>query len=1343
MISKNRGKGGLSRAPAVMAVIVLTVAALLCAFAVVTDDNEIHGEASGGIEWTISGSKLIITSGTGTTETVNESSVTYQAGEMKDYASGGAPWYGKRAGITSIEIGEGVTNIGSYAFQDFGDNLKSVTISGGLTFNVNSFVKCTSKAQFTTSKDITVLDGAFNECTYCGKAGPKSIWSGSNTDGVFLMKVCGSGAMIDNTLGSDGKPAGSSLVKLIQSGKVESSVKVLITSGITHVGAYSFYNWNRVIDFMIQSDSCTFGIGSMYGSKAEGITMSTVSYNKILDSGLSVSAVVGTTPVNHWRIIEGDEIRFSGSGNMSNYTNRLYTGWADLDPKILSFEEGSKVTTMGYNSFASNKQLTKVYLSNTIKTINTLSFYNCEKLYYVYLPDSVTSIGGTALTNCPSIERFYGTSELICDGGKLLYGDTKKTSIVAAAGKNTDFSIPYNVTSITNYVFTDFKSISSITLPVTITSMADHIFSGTSVNHIYLKGYNSEDGEFTYDESVYGVNALPPGISHIGNNLFGSDECLTDITIPENVGEIRPVAFKNCTGLQTITIPKNVNSINTDSFYGCTSLTTMYFKGDVPRNFQVQGFPPSVLSIYVDEGYYHNFITEYSEIAQKFKAIKMSDGKAVVTEAYTLYSDGMLKIDASGKIDGTMFEGLSTEQKSKVRSIILTKASTISKGAFSGMTNLYSITLPSTLTVLESGAFNSTVRIVNYHGQVPDDPTKVVLPTNPYNVYVEPEYISDMVSKYPDYKTLISSRYGNATDFRGGTITEGLYYQVYGSNLLYVYGVGNIPAGSNPSFDCSGIQYMIIGEGVTGIGSGAFSRCTNLGFIHIPSTITTIDKDAFKKKVTDKDGTSTVDSFNNLYTMVIEGTTSFTKTVGTTKELSFNLPPSLRQVYVDPSVINYYSGISKKFVSAAGLYGDVLFETDGDGVHYELKYSGELTITKAEAATSATVTNILGEYKQCVRTVTIESGITSLGEGSFQSCLALKSINLGGITGIGKNAFSSCKALVGVSIPSTVTSLGDGVFNGCFGLGEITFGEGIQITKIPANFLYNCRTLANVVIPSTVQNIGSKAFYNDVSLKSVTIPDAVAMNDTPFAGCGKLTVVTVVDSPGDDSNSLYHTLNNWSLNGQTDYTIREYHFMSGDVAPYLKGITCNGLPAASNLSSKKVFIYAQLEECADVGLYFDGVSKSASEINSILEDLKDKETENPTGNPVRVDFTCTIYFGSFIFNHLTSNDSFRIEITLEGAISSDESLGMWTTVTKNRVTYAHATGSDKDISEQTAVSDFLSRYMEKISLIDGSIKEKDRFIISDWDKSEEGQYRLTIKWPSSSYSGTVVIEGNP
>ena len=133
--------------------------------------------------------------------------------------------------------------------------------------------------------------------------------------------------------------------------------------------------------------------------------------------------------------------------------------------------------------------------------------------------------------------------------------------------------------------------------------------------------------------------------------------------------------------------------------------------------------------------------------------------------------------------------------------------------------------------------------------------------------------------------------------------------------------------------------------------------------------------------------------------------------------------------------------------------------------------------------------------------------LTSIGEMAFSECNLPEGFALpDGLTSIGKSAFAYCRRITKIHIPASVTEIGQNAFEGVTTLTEITFGEGIQLSTIPACFAVNT-SLASITLPDSVTTIGSTAFAH-TALKELRLPYSVTkIESMAFAGCTQLAAV--------------------------------------------------------------------------------------------------------------------------------------------------------------------------------------------------------------------------------------------
>ena len=206
---------------------------------------------------------------------------------------------------------------------------------------------------------------------------------------------------------------------------------------------------------------------------------------------------------------------------------------------------------------------------------------------------------------------------------------------------------------------------------------------------------------------------------------------------------------------------------------------------------------------------------------------------------------------------------------------------------------------------------------------------------------------------------------------------------------------------------CSSLSEIVIPSSVTSIGDFAFYSCDSLSEIVIPSSVTSIGDSAFS-------------SCSSLSEIVIPSSVT---SIG---DNAFSWCSSLSEIVIPSSVTSI---------------GDWAFSR----------------------------CNSLSE-------IVIPSSVTSIGDSAFSFCDSLSEIVIpSSVTSIGKYAFSFCDSLSEIVIPSSVTSIGDHAFSDCRSLFEIVIPS--SVTSIGNSAFSCCDSLSEIVIPSSVASIGDSAFY--------------------------------------------------------------------------------------------------------------------------------------------------------------------------------------------------------------------------------------------------------------------------
>ena len=180
--------------------------------------------------------------------------------------------------------------------------------------------------------------------------------------------------------------------------------------------------------------------------------------------------------------------------------------------------------------------------------------------------------------------RGYGTE------GKLSVLDLSEAKIVK--GGDSYYSGDNCYTSndeIGEYAFKDCSRLTSLTLPVGITSI----------------GYDA----FAYCSGLTSLT-LPAGITSIGEYAFYGCSGLTSLNLPAGITSIDKYAFSGCSRLTSLTLPAGITSIGEFAFSYCSGLTSIYVYAEkVPRigRYAFEGCASRKCTLYVPKGTYDNY----------------------------------------------------------------------------------------------------------------------------------------------------------------------------------------------------------------------------------------------------------------------------------------------------------------------------------------------------------------------------------------------------------------------------------------------------------------------------------------------------------------------------------------------------------------------------------------------------------------------------------------------------------------------------------------------------------------------------------------------------------------
>ena len=963
-------------------------------------------------------------------------------GKMKSYSSDNVPWYSNRTSIKTVNIGTGVTSIGDNAFNGC-SSLGSITIPEGVT---------------------SIGKYAFNNC-------------------ISLRNIT-------------------------------------IPEGVMSIPIYCFYGCQNLINISLP-DTVT-GIGTEAFGRCKSLTGIILPNNVVIIRSQAFDGCIGLTTVSLPR-------------NVRLVEPNAFSNCVELTSVNIS-EENLYYTSV--NGVLYNKSL------------STLVYYPANKEGEIVIPDSVTRLEGYAFSDCRHLPAVFEIPNHITSLGASVFRSS--TSGICVPDSVTD--IDNNAfDSITRYYCNRNSNAAKVLSAQRYYYLYDYFVQNSPV--VVVKNVYDSSGELTgvelcdlgwgwntFDIPEYitrigdsvlsnmGVTAIPNWITHIGNRAFASNTTLLDITIPSSVTtmgqwafadctnlqslaieagltRIERCAFENCSNLTSVTIPDTVTYIEYDAFSGCNSLSTI----TLPGGLESLPILPSDCVIYVPV----NSLTE--EILKKSGRTYFTyDNNPSCGEGLTwsLSSTGVLNISGSGAMTSHPWG------RSLVTKVIIGNGVTsICDEAFTECHNLTSVTIPTTVASIGDYAFLRC-----------DNLGDCSIPTSVTSIGDGAFYGCSSLSNLslPSGLTYLgNSALGACTGLTSIVLPDGI-----------------TSIGNSTFIDCRGLTNITIPDTVTSIGAYAFQNCTGLTDVAIPNRITELPDGVFYgcsslTSVAIPDGVTRLGEAKNLGSGAFANCTGLTN-ITFPNNISFIAPhtfqncTSLTSISIPSSVgtIGY-----EAFTGCAVLHDITIrsqcltpdnqaFDADNDLLFHVIRGSkaeawaisktydydyldepahgqcGPNLIWQLElnGVLSITGTGPMDDYDSggpwgdSITSVSMQNGITSIGEMAFRQCSGLTNIVIpDSVTQIGERAFFACTSLTTITIPAGVTNLGLGIFDSCSNLTSIAIPS--SVTEIASHAFGTCTNLSSIYIPKSVTSIGRSAFYNCSSLRTIIV-DCDGLNIT-------------------------------------------------------------------------------------------------------------------------------------------------------------------------------------------------------------------------------------------------------
>lgn len=385
---------------------------------------------------------------------------------------------------------------------------------------------------------------------------------------------------------------------------------------------------------------------------------------------------------------------------------------------------------------------------------------------------------------------------------------------------------------------------------------------------------------------------------------------------------------------------------------------------------------------------------------------------------------------------------------SNLKSVIIPNSVTsMGEYAFQECTELLSVTLSTSLSVIPASAFRSCQSITSII--IPDS----VKTIEEYafsgcralaSINIPNSVMTIGKSAFSNCRALVSVELPDSLT----TIEQFIFGACFNlSSITFPNSITTI--GDEAFFQCA-LKSLTLPNTVTTIGKSAFSGCA-IESLNIPNSVTHIGEQAFE-------------GCRNLTSVIIP---SFVTFIGID---AFGSCDSLIEILVEDG--------NECYLSAEGI----LYNNDKSSLlQYPAGKSGDFIIPNT---------------------------VSALGDYAFHGCNKITSLEIpSSVKTIGNSAFYDA-GLTSLNIPNTVTEIGCNAFYGSH-LTSLIIPN--SVTSITSYTFSRCTKLTSIVIPTKVSNIEDCAFYESNNLYKIVSanPEPQTCGEYPFYGVPASAVVYV------------------------------------------------------------------------------------------------------------------------------------------------------------------------------------------------------------------------------------------
>ena len=719
------------------------------------------------------------------------------------------------------------------------------------------------------------------------------------------------------------------------------------------------------------------------------------------DSSVIVSGTCGTSATWTYNTETGALI-ISGTGAMERYKSTQSKPWEKYEDEIKTIVINNGITKIDNYAFKSCSSLMYVSIPGSVTEIGSNVFKGCTSLRSVVIPDSVATLNYSAFEGCKNL--IYVT---LSNSISYIQDTTFK-----GCSSLTHVTVPDSAYYVNAYAFENCTSLKSVTIGKKVEIIYNNAFAGcTALTDVYYVGTEEQ-----WKGISIGTNNTPLENATIHYNSTGNiggaehKHDFTVVTLDPTCTEKGYTSYSCDCGYEYIKYYDALgHSVEEIPLILPTTETVGYTRGKKCATCETITVEPVVVPI----------ISETAEAGDAGGYIIWTYDEATKTmeffgKGYMNYYDPIQESSRDSDERPWIFYGYSTVQYVIVHEGI----QGLNELNFYNFTGLKLITLPSSLEWIGDDVFEGCKDFYIKYNGTKEDWNKID-------------------GHFTNYDRIIFNDYSGVT--ASGTHGDNLTWTYDGLTCtLTILGTGpmeSVAYNEYPWYEyISEIETIIIKEGVTTIGDGAFRGYDNCKSITIPGSVIKIGDYAFYP--------------DNIFKYKPKDVYYLG-----TEEMWNNISMGSLNILLDDNYATIH------FVKYAGYCGNnITYTFDGS----TLILTGTGDMCEFEMEWDEYVYSPWEDWAPEIEHIVIGDGITSISDDAFHRCgTKLQTVTFGSdVKKIGAYAFYWCKSLTEIIFPDGLTVIGKYAF-------------------------YNSTSIKSIVLPDSIEEIGYCAFGDCTGITDV------------------------------------------------------------------------------------------------------------------------------------------------------------------------------------------------------------------------------------------------------------------